>query len=207
MPEMSCLFARATPDVIRALRADPACGMRLHRFQACEGLRLDGEALAVAYLSGAVAPPWYPDEPGRQRPVADWTGGRPADVLAPPLGQYPWLEEALPPPEIVATWAALARDHDFRLAWWWWWERGDSLYADAAWLFAPERQAIAARTTSLLDSGASDAGRLYSDGSPPARLDAAPLQVAMRHLGFESSLEYFVPTDLWRFDWSPFRVP
>jgi hypothetical protein len=54
-----------------------------------------------------------------------------------------------------------------------------------------------------------DRGLLYGDpdGGPPAPLDEAPLKLAMRHLGFESELEYFVPTDVWRFDWSRYRVP
>jgi hypothetical protein len=207
MPEMSCLFARATPAAIRALRDDPVCGMRLHRFEACEGLTLDGDALAVVYLSGAVAPPWHPDDPGGPRPPAEWASARPAGLLAPPLGRLPWIEDALPPPELMARWADLARSGDFRLAWWWWWERGDDLYADAAWLMAAEGQRIAARSTRLLGDAGGDVGFLYGpDDGPPAALDAAPLQLAMRHLGFESSLEYFVPTDVWRFNWAPFRV-
>jgi hypothetical protein len=208
MPEMSCLFARATPAAIGGLRADPVCGARLHRFGSCDGLTLAGEALAVVFLSGAVAPPWDPDDRSRRRPAEDWSQARALGLRAPPLGRLPWLEDALPPLAIVARWAALSREHDLGLAWWWWWERGDDLYADAAWLFAPDRQVIAARTTHLVGDAAGDLGFLYGpDGGPPTPLAEAPLELAMRHLGFESSLEYFVPTDIWRFDWSPHRVP
>ena len=206
MPEMSCLFARATPAAIRALRDDPVCRLRLHRFETCEGLTLEGEALAVVYLSGAVAPPWYPDDPGGPRPPTDWSATRPEGLIAPPIGRLPWIEDALPPPDLMARWADLAREGAFRLAWWWWWERGDHLYADAAWLFAPEGQEIAARTTRRLGAGG-DVGFVYGPaGSAPAPLGTSPLQLAMRHLGFASSVEYFVPTDVWRFDWAPFRV-
>ena len=205
---MSCLFTRATPAAIGALRADPVGGTRLHRFASCEGLTLDGEGLAVVYLSGAVAPPWDPDDRSGRRPTEDWSQARALGLRAPPLDRLPWLEDALPPPAVLARWAALSRDHDLRLAWWWWWERGDDLYADAACLFAPDRQVTAARPPRPVGDAGGDLGLLYGPGDDrPTALEEAPLKLAMRHLGFKSADEYFVPTDIWRFDWSRYRVP
>jgi hypothetical protein len=196
MPEMSCLFAVAEPAVLDALAADPTAGPRLHRFAACEGLELGEPGLLVAFLSGAVALPWpAPEAQPAAQPAA-------SELLGSAQAEHPWLQGALPPAEVALRWSALGARH--RLAWWWWWERGDDLYADAAWLLGPDGQRLAARETAL---GASrERSLVYAEGGPPEPGTLAPLQLALLHLGFRSRLQYFVPTDQWRFDWAPHRV-
>jgi hypothetical protein len=178
MPELSCLFGRATADVLQALRLDPYCRDRLHLFRECDGIEISGDGLAVVHLGGSVKPPWTPRADAH--PITEL---------------HPWLQEALPPPEVTAYWAHLP------LAWWWWWERGDDLYADAAWLFSPE--SLAARATEL--AAEREEGFVYR-GEERAPLDTSPFQLAMQHLGFSASTQYFVPAESYRFDWSPFRI-
>ena len=176
MPELSCLFGRA--EVLPALKLDPFCKPRLHFFPRCEGIV--GEGLVVVHLGGSVDPPWQHEE--LHHPIVE---------------NHPWLREALPPPEVTAFWAGQ------RLAWWWWWERGDDLYADAAWLFSPE--SLAARATSLAADVDGEEGFLYRDGERTP-LTTSPFQLAMAHLGLSSELQYFPPAENYRFDWSPYRV-
>jgi len=202
MPEMSCLFGVASSELLAALRADPDCDERLHRFTKCEGLTLSGDGLAVVRLGGKLEPLWGP-VPER------WQAGPPVDgPLKNALPHHPFLLEALPPPDVAARFAGIARDTGRRLCWWWWWERGDDLYADAAWCFGPDRRFIAARET-VLAGGESFEGRvrLYEDGSPDGiGVKRAPLQLVMQALGFRSSLQYFAPMDDFHFDWSPHRT-
>jgi hypothetical protein len=179
MPELSCLFGRA--EVLPALKLDPFCKDRLHFFPRCEGIA--GEGLVVVHLSGSVEVPWTPR--ASDHPIVE---------------RHPWIREALPPPEVTAFWAGM------RLAWWWWWERGDDLYADAAWLFSPE--SLAARATFLAADVDGEEGFVYSgwgEGDTPKPLTRSPFQLAMAHLGFSSELQYFPPAESYRFDWSPYR--
>jgi hypothetical protein len=180
MPELSCLFGRA--DLLPVLARDPFCKSRLHHFRRCDGLTLSGDGLAVVHLSGSVDLPWQPR--ASDHPIVE---------------RHRWIREALPPPEMTAYWAGR------RLAWWWWWERGDDLYADAAWLFSPE--SLAARATVLAGWDGEEAF-VYSgwgEGDEPKPLLQSPFQLAMNHLGFSASVEYFPPAESYRFDWAQYR--
>ncbi len=201
MPEMSCLFAVAAPAILDALRGDPDLRDRVHHFHACAGLILRPPGLAVAFLSGAIAPPW-PESFER------WSAPAPDGIPAlPPHETAGCLQQALPPPEVLLRWTAISRATHQRLAWWWWWERGDDLYADAAWLFDPRgAPAILTRVTPLASDAPDDQGWIHREGRAPEALSRAPLQLAMEHLGFRSELQYFVPTDSWHFDWERYRV-
>ncbi len=206
MPEMSCLFGVSTAPLLQALAADPVCSARLHELRECEGLELGGQRLLTVFLSGAVDPPWASEETaGDQLVDSEDPWARPhAGLLAPPLVERGWLRDALPPPDVMTRWAAIGRTH--RLAWWWWWERGDDLYADAAWLFGPEGQSLALRDTHLWNGVKPENGGLYRERGAVEPLPQAPLKLAMAHLGLRSTMEHFAPTDSWRFDWAPYRV-
>lgn len=197
MPVMSCLFSVASSEMLAALRADRDCDERLHRFWKCKGLTLSGDGLAVVRLGGSLEPPWTPAS-------ECWEAESQTPALKAALAHHRFLLEALPPPEVVARFARIARDTGRRLCWWWWEEHGDDLYADAAWCFGPDRELIAARATWL---GSGD-GRvhLYEHGVPERTSPHAPLQLVMRALGFRSRRQYFLPMDSWRFDWSTHRA-
>lgn len=199
MPFVSCLFGVASPLVLEALNRDPTCAGRVHRLAECEGIDLAGQTLAVVFLQGSISPPW----PERDQPCWDLPQ---AGLLPPPVTQYGWLDGALPPPEVVQAWVALSRRIGRPLVWWWWWERGDELYADAAWVLGPGRQAIAARETPNCSGAQEDDGILVEEGAEPVKLEEAPLQFALAQLGFESTLQYFAPADDWKFDWSKHLV-
>jgi len=194
MPKMSCLFAPAGPAVLAALRGDPVAAARLHCMSEVPGVRGPGP-LAVVLLSGVVEPPWTADPEGWQR-----APGLAADAL----DEHPWLGDELPPPAVMAGWTRIARATHQPLAWWWWWERGDDLYADAAWLMGADADMLAVRVTPLAADVETDRATLYL-GARAEPFHEAPLQRALGHLGFESLHQYFVPTDQWRFDWEPFR--
>jgi len=204
VPEISCLFGAATPPLLRELSGEPICASRLHRLTTCQGLELSGDGLAVVFLSGAVRLPWsLPPEPRpKDRPLV-------ARALAAGMGRS-WLEEALPPPPLMDTWAGIAQRVRQPLGWWWWHERGDSLYSDAAWVAAPDGELLAVRETPLSSGKATDEGRVYGEdqhGSVAVvELADAPLRLVMEALGFRSALQYFAPTDDWHFDWAPHRV-
>jgi hypothetical protein len=217
MPMLSCLFGRATEDVLTTLRADPSCCQRLHQFKKCEGVDLPSEGLAVVHLEGTVTPLWFFDEAGVEPTRAQYqerSGHIPEQwikedmkslgLLKPPLIQHRWLAEALPPPRVVARWADIARTTGRHLAWWWWWERGDSLYADASWLFAPEAQSIVVRETHLVADG-DQKTLLYTKDEGVTSVRGYPFSLAMRHLGLKARCEYFPPAESWNFDWTPFR--
>lgn len=206
MPYISCLFAAGTKRTIAALVEDPASRDRTHRFTAVSGVDLRGGALLVVHLQGSVDAPWPGSHEG-DSPIAHerWSGPLPAGILTPPLREHAWLPEALPPPEVIARWARLATTTGKNLAYWWWWERGDELYADVAWLFAPDATTLLVRET--VEVASEERTFQYTSGSERAPLpDTVPLQAAMKHLGFRSSLQYFTPTDDWRFDWAPHRI-
>jgi len=76
MPEMSCLFGVASGELLAALRADPDCDERLHRFWKCEGLTLPGDGLAVVRLGGNLKPPWAPEPRWQAEPPERWQAGR-----------------------------------------------------------------------------------------------------------------------------------
>jgi hypothetical protein len=133
-----------------------------------------------------------------------WSGPLPVGILTPPLQAHPWLPEALPPPDTIARWTRLSAATGEKLAYWWWWERGDDLYADVAWLFAPASAVLLVRETVLVAS--EERTFQYPSAPDQAPLDAAPLQAAMKHLGVRSSLQYFAPAEDWHFDWAPYRV-
>lgn len=197
MPELSCLFAASTPPLLGALAADPDCRDRLFRFDACEGVAVGARALAVVHLSGTLARPWGEVAPAAWSEVAG----------VPPVARHHWLADALPPPAAIDRWRALARATGERLGWWWWWERGDDLYADAAWLFEPgvTGELFAARATRLAGPREDDPGWLY-DGAQRRPLTGAPFAWVMGALGYEVSRQYFVPAESWHFDWEAHRV-
>jgi hypothetical protein len=225
MPFLSCLVGHARPTVLAALAQEPHCSDSLFRFNACEGVRRAAGGLAVVRLSGAVEAPWVAAldddaaEKFAQQMQLDW---RTADLphlglMQPPFEHHVWLAEALPPTNVVSSWARLSCATGERLAFWWWWERGDDLYADAAWLFAPEGQAIVARDVLAADQ---EAIYLYEEharsdshwgsrSSLPVRRalsgSDSPFGVAMKHLGGSATLPYFPPAENWHFDWEPFR--
>ncbi|MFT3774218.1 MAG: hypothetical protein QM820_53325 [Minicystis sp.] len=191
--------------MLAALGEDPECHDRLHRFDEVSGLDLCRGALIVVHLQGSVAAPW-PGAHESDSPMAyeRWSKPLPAGILVPPLQAHSWLPEALPPPDTIARWTRLSATTGEKLAYWWWWERGDELYADVAWLFAPTATALLVRET--IEVASEERAFRYTSAPERAPLDAAPLQAAMKHLGFQSSLQYFVPAESWRFDWAPYRV-
>ena len=205
MPYISCLFASASERLVTALGEDPDCHGRLHRFDAVSGLDLRGGDLLVVHVQGSVAAPWPGAHEGYS-PMAyeRWAEPLPSGILAPPIEVHSWLPEALPPPDTIARWTRLAADTAEKLAFWWWWERGDELYADVAWLFAPAATTLLVRETVEVASEE----RTFQYTSPPADapIDEIPLHAAMKHLGFRSSLQYFTPTDDWHLDWTPHRI-
>lgn len=205
MPYISCLFASATDRLLAALGGDPDSRERVHRFDEVSGVDLGGGGLIVVHLQGSVDAPW-PDAHEGYSPGAEerWSGPLPSGILTPPIEAHSWLPEALPPPESIARWTRLSATTGEKLAYWWWWERGDELYADVAWLFAPAAATLVVRETVEVASEE----RTFEYGSAPeqALLDAVPLHAAMKHLGFQSSLQYFAPADGWLFDWAPYRV-
>jgi hypothetical protein len=197
---MSCLFGAAGAELMAALGAAPDCDGRLYRFTFCPGLTLSGDALAVVRLGGNLTPPWTPVP---ERWLAE---PPPSEPLARALARHGFLLEALPPPEACARLAEIARAAGRPLWWWWWWERGDDLYADAAWCCGPEGELVAARATALATGDDDERVHVYAAGAPDATTARAPLQVVMDALGFASEHQYFVPMDSWHFDWSPFRA-
>lgn len=205
MPYISCLFASASDRMLAALREDPDCRDRLHRFREVEGVDLSGGELFVVHLQGSVDAPW-PDVHEGYSPMAReaWSGPLPSEILTPPFDAHTWLSEALPPPEALARWSRISAITGERLALWWWWERGDTLYSDLTWLFSPEGATLLVRETTEVG----DEERTFQYPPPPegAPLEEVPLHAAMKHLGFQSSLQYFIPTDSWHFDWAPYRV-
>ncbi|MGC4118745.1 MAG: hypothetical protein QM765_30135 [Myxococcales bacterium] len=126
----------------------------------------------------------------------------------------------------------LAMESRGPLAWFHWFERGDDLYADAAfildltepqrlrpWLSLsvehPERWQhllqsrtgwwLFARETYLMGREGSMSFDLDSGGAPQP-WDGSPFQEAMAHLGIEAKTQYFVPEDDRRFGWEPHRA-
>ena len=207
MPEMSCLFGVASGEFLAVLRADPDCDERLHRFWKCEGLTLPGDGLAVVRLGGNLKPPWAPEPRWQAEPPERWQAESPASgPLRDALAQNSFLLEALPPPDVVARFAGIARETGRRLCWWWWEEHGDDLYADAAWCFGPDHEFVAARETGLANGADDGRVHVYEGGAPATISPHAPLQLVMNALGFRSSLQYFAPMDDWHFDWEPHRT-
>ena len=205
MPYIACLFASATDRLLTALGEDPDSRRRVHRFDAVSGIDLYGRDLIVVHLQGSVAAPW-PGAGEGYSPLAHerWSQPLPAGILTPPIEAHPWLPEALPPPATIARWTRLSATTGEKLAYWWWWERGDELYADVTWLFAPTGAALLVReTVEVVDV---ERTLQYTSVPNEAPLPAVPLQAAMKHLGFRSSIQYFAPTDDWHFDWLPYRA-
>jgi hypothetical protein len=124
------------------------------------------------------------------------------------LDRFYWLDLALPDAALARQLETLSREADAPLAWFFWFERGDDLYADAAWLIRPSASGghvLYGRQTYLMGR---EEGRAYLQG-PPAKGQAwegSPLHEAMRHLGVTSHTEYFVPADQRRFNWESHRL-
>lgn len=180
MSVLSCLFGR--DDALAALKSDPVCADRLHRF---------ADGLLVVHLCGNIGLPWEDAE----------------SLASDPRGLPHWIDETWPPRSAIERWSASAH----RLAWWWWWERGDALYADAVWLFGPDGSTLITRETynlretdtTFLHSGEE---RIELPASDP-RARSSPYAIAMQHLGLGAKQQFFGPADDWHFDWAPFRVP
>lgn len=89
-----------------------------------------GEDLEVVELPYAL--PYEGDE---QVPV--WTAAAERFRLGRPFEQFEWLRRVLPALPTWEAFRAAAYEGGFPVAWSWEYERGDTPYADAAWIVDP----------------------------------------------------------------------
>jgi hypothetical protein len=211
MPVTRCLFAQPLDAVRRFVLDDPELAKEAYFFSRCEGLELPEEGLLVVRLP-------YRYEPGGAPPRGL---GAEEGWLRPALQRFRWLDEVLPAPELAARLWRLAQESGAGLAWFYWFERGDDLYADAAWVFdareerlmrpwltvsrARTGQALYVRATFLMGGPESHS---YYQGPPAEDLpwDGSPLQEALPHTGAVALTQYFIPADQSRFDWEAYRL-